>query len=233
MSTEIEVPAQRGSAVSSFTETVEAIREFYDDIVQALRSVGPDSVEGPAGSPDTLRLDLFLSRRVTAAFRPDDWAFLPADEWAKLTAAVVDFDSVAASLSPTAPANPEQRLDGLAALQRIADILALDRFDGPESLVVGKALENEIVPPLPDYVERLEVRPNRTSEDSTLDILVILRPDGASFEEQDEVFFGRAKELRRRLFEFVSVEKDVPFWPLLRFRTSDEHADLAAALEAV
>ena len=219
--------------MSSFTETAEAIREFYDDIVRALRSVGPDSVSGPSGSPSTLRLDLFLSRKVTEAFRPGDWTFLPANEQQALAAAVTDFDAVAASLSPTAPANPQQRRGGLAALRRIADILTFDRFDGPESLIVGKALEHEIVPPLPDYVDRLEVRPNRTSEDPTLDILVILRPNGGSREEQDEVFFGRAKELRRRLFEFVSIEKDVPFWPLLRFRTSDEHADLAAALEAV
>jgi hypothetical protein len=103
--------------------------EFFADIRRAVSFMAP-RVEADSPFTDTNYIqkmlrgtDLWLSRKVVEAFRPDDFAEVDGGVRDTLKRAVAKFRRVAETVNPSEPTRPEQRKAALAPFTQIVKIV--------------------------------------------------------------------------------------------------------------
>jgi len=107
-----------------------AREQFIHDLWKADRHLAPAQVEADSPYRGVLavakllqRADLWLTPRVVDSYRPEDFSDLPPERQEELRLAVEGFRQVVASVSPRAPATPEQAQQGREHLEKVISAL--------------------------------------------------------------------------------------------------------------
>jgi hypothetical protein len=160
----------------SWTNTIRTLREgmvapFWMNVLASSHlDLGSGVADRPRITPDGVaerlaRRPRWLTPFTVAGFRPEEFQFLPAEELKRLTDGVGGVQTVASELRPDQTATDEQRGRALPHFQAVVEVLEFDRYGDAPALILGKQIEQRLVPVWPPHLDHLRFRTGLDSTD--------------------------------------------------------------------
>ena len=160
----------------------------------------------------------WLTPGTTKDYRAEDFDFLSTEEQRLLAEGVAEFDEVARSVPPKAPATDDQLNQGVTGFRKVLEVIRPDKYPDFEAFLIGKKIERQAHDELPDWVRELVFVTGLDHYDNpSLSIWV----EGEDFALKSEVL-GENAELVREILRRAAHEVCPDRWPLVSFRTVSE-----------
>jgi hypothetical protein len=209
-----------------------ALHDFWSNVRTGARYFSPQAiVDAPRLDAEAIERMLrerthWLTPRAVAGFDEKEFSFLPDGERVKLAKLVADFQTVASSISPTAPVADDAVERALPLFRDIVRLLEFDRYGDADAFRLGKLIEREIAPRrLPELAELRFHTGFDHSGDAALWIWVFLTEDVS---KNDDAFLKVAQRLRATL-DPIARRVAPDRWPYLSFRPITEPAEAVEA----
>lgn len=199
-----------------------ALQEFWNGVRSGLYQYGRDAGPEPGGVLRQLSLWALIS--FVEQFRKEDFAFLLADEQARLTVAVADYLAVARREADASPVGSGNFAATRTAFVKIAELLDFDRYTDSDAYRIGKSIEARILKfRLPELADlRFETGDDHTGK-PCLRIWAVFTDAAVTDPE-----FRRKKTETRQVLESASRLIAPDLWPLVHVRIVSEQAEIAA-----
>lgn len=164
--------------------------------------------------------DVWLNSQSVGGFDERDFDFLNAEERKRLVECVRQFRSIASSVPKNTSPTPEQIAEAKPAFVEILKILRPDKYSDPDTMRIGKRIEEQVRGQLPDWVHDLRFE---TGNDHIGDPAVFIWAEIDDSIPQRETYSRSVSPVRDLLEQTVRTSFE-DLWPYIRFRSVSEIA---------